>query len=123
MTKDDKSSAGKSYAEGTPLTQVFGDSPKTKIIAALLSEYNRDINISDISRLSGVSRSAIYDHIDQLVDIGIVKQTRKMGGSKLYQINTDSEIVQHIADIEAKLAAQCDPSSDTDCKEPQVPWI
>lgn len=119
MTERDQESAGDAYAEATPLTRIFGDTPKTKIIAALLSEYNRDITISDISDLSGVSRSAIYNHIDDLVDLGIVKETREMGGSTLYQINTDSEIVQRVAEIESIIVAQDTPASGTDQHDSQ----
>lgn len=89
------------YAEGTPLPLIFGDTPKTKIIAALLSEASRDINISDIARLAGVSRSAVYEHLDDLIDLNIVEETREMGGSTLYQINTESALVEQIAELEA----------------------
>ncbi|KOX91444.1 hypothetical protein AMS69_18910 [Haloarcula rubripromontorii] len=94
------------YAEDTPLTWAFGDTPKVKIIAALLSEAERDINISDISRLSGVSRSAIYEHLDDLVELGVVAQTREMGGSTLYQINTENEAVEKIAELESVFLSQ-----------------
>lgn len=94
------------YADATPLTWLFGDSPKTKLIAAMLSEADKDINISEISRLSGVSRNTVYEHIDDLVKLNIVIKTREMNGGTLYQINTNNEIVRDIAKIEQKLVDQ-----------------
>lgn len=103
------------YAEDTPLTWALGDTPKVKIIAAMLSEADRDINISDISRLSGVSRSAIYEHLGDLVALNIIEETRELGGSTLYQINKDNEVVEKIAEVEAALIQQwCDGDIEPD---------
>jgi len=91
------------YAEGTPLTWVFGNHPKTKLIAALLSEIDRDINPSDMADLAGVSRSAVYDHLDDLIACGLVEETRTVGPSQMYQLNTDSPIAQAFIDLEAHI--------------------
>ena len=94
------------YAEDTPLTWALGDKSKVKILAALLSEKDQDINISDLSRLSGLSRSTIYDHIGVLQDAGLVKKTREVSNSDMFQIDTDSEGVEHLAKLEQFLLAQ-----------------
>lgn len=91
------------YAENTPLTWIFGDHSKVRIIAAFLSEKDRDINVSDVARLAGIARSTVYEHLEDLVDHGIITPTRKISGSQLYQLNTDSDIVKMIAQIEADL--------------------
>jgi len=88
------------YAEDTPLTWLFGENPRIKILAAFLSEAGKDMRVSDIARLAGVSRSTAYNHIDYLVEIGAVRPTRKIGGSTLYEVDTENEIVQHIMKIE-----------------------
>jgi DNA-binding transcriptional ArsR family regulator len=93
-------SVGEAYAEGTPLTHLFGTPARTKIIAAMLSEKDRDLNTSDIARLAGVARSTVYDHLDDLEALGIVEQTRTIGDSPMYQAVADSELVQHIIAIE-----------------------
>jgi len=93
-------SVGEAYAEDTPLTYVFGTPARTKIIAALLGESGRDLNTSDIARLAGVARSTVYDHLDDLEALGIVEQTRTIGDSPMYEIDTTSELVEHIAAIE-----------------------
>jgi len=87
------------YAEGTALTRLFGGSAKTKLIAALLSESDVDLNVTDLADLAGVHRSTVYEHINDLEELGVVEQTRKVGGSPMYRINKDSEVAEDIAQI------------------------
>lgn len=91
------------YAEDTPLTWIFGNHSKVRIIAALLSEADRDLNITNIARIAGISRSAVYDNIEDLLEWNIVENTRPMGSSQLYKINQDNKTVRLIAQIEEQL--------------------
>lgn len=91
---------GEAYSEGTAIVEALGDHSKTKILAALLSDYKRDLNASDISRMAGIERSTFYDHINTLVDYGLVKITREVGNSTMYTINRDSEAAQALAEFE-----------------------
>jgi Fic family protein len=88
------------YAEGSVLTVLLGDSPKVKILAAMLSEPNRDLNLSDIARLAGVARNTVYRHIDDLLSLDVVIKTREVGSSSMYQINQESDIAENLAGIE-----------------------
>jgi len=88
-----------SYAEEAALTDLFGDHPKTKILAVLLGE-SRDVNITRIAEMSGMSRSTVYEYVDDLRDLGVIKQTRKVGGSPLYQLNRDSNVAKKLAQLE-----------------------
>lgn len=87
------------YAENTPLTKLFGNGARTKIIAALLKQTD-DVNVSTIAELAGMSRSTVYDHLDDLVETGIVVQTREVGSSKLYKIDKENELAKHLAKLE-----------------------
>lgn len=92
-----------SYSEGTVLTDVLGNHGKVKILAALLSEPQHDLNISDIARMAGVDRGTVYEHIDELRAYGVVEQTRTAGNSKMFQINTDSPAAKAIGKLEYEL--------------------
>lgn len=89
-----------SYATDTPLTHVFGENARVRIIAAMLSERDRDLNVSDIAGLAGVARSTVYDHMDELREMHMVVQTREVGSSPMYQINNDNPIIERIHEIE-----------------------
>jgi len=89
-----------SFAEDTILTDVLGNHAKVKILSALLSEANHDVNISDLARMAGVNRSTIYEHIDDLRAYDLVVQTRTTGNAKMYQINTDSPAAKALGKLE-----------------------
>jgi predicted ArsR family transcriptional regulator len=88
------------YADDTVLTKLLGESPKVKIIASLLSENDVDLNVTDIADLAGLHRTTVYDHIDDLIDLDVVVETRTVGGSPMYQINRDSDVAEDLAQLE-----------------------
>lgn len=88
------------YAQGTALTKLFGDAPKVKILASMLSESDHDLNITQIAELAGIHRTTVYDHLEDLVEIGVVEETRTVGGSQMYQINKDSKVAEDVAKLE-----------------------
>jgi DNA-binding phage protein len=55
---------GCSYAEGTALTEMLGNGPKVKILAAFLAEPEYDLNKTEVADTAGVSRNTVYRHLD-----------------------------------------------------------
>ncbi|WP_135827572.1 winged helix-turn-helix domain-containing protein [Halorussus halobius] len=92
--------ASEAAAEGTVLTDVLGPHAKVKILVALLSENDRDLNPTDVSRLAGIDRSTFYEHIDDLVAYGVVERTRTVGNSQMYRINRDNPAAEDLAQLE-----------------------
>lgn len=90
------------YAEDTPLTWVFGDHPESKIVAAMLSEPDYAFSITDWSTVAGVSRGAVNNHSDQMVQYGIVEDLGTQGRKHLYQL-ADTEITQLVRTLESQL--------------------
>jgi DNA-binding transcriptional ArsR family regulator len=84
------------YAEEAPLAYLLGDSARVNIISAFVSERGRDVSVSDIARLADVARSTVYNHLDSLERLGVIKHTREVedGHSPLYQLNDDNEIAE-----------------------------
>lgn len=93
---------GEPFAEQTALTKLLGDHPKVKIMVVLLSE-SRDINVSQIAKQAGMSRSTVYNHIDDLLELNVVEKTRELGGSPLYQLNRDSDVAKKVGQLEWEL--------------------
>lgn len=88
------------YANDTPLTHLFGSGARVKIVAALLGEAGTDLNVSDIARLAGVARSTVYDHLDDLQELGIVEHTRNIGDSPMYRFDADDDVGERVATLE-----------------------
>ncbi|MFC7081950.1 winged helix-turn-helix domain-containing protein [Halorussus caseinilyticus] len=91
------------YADGAALTELLGDGPKVKILTAFLADPEWDHNITEIAEMAGVSRNTVYRHIEDLTDLGVVKQTRERGGSKQYKINKNNAAAKKLAELEWEL--------------------
>jgi len=108
-----KDKDSRAYGEAAALTDLFGDSPRVKIIAVLLKE-GRDINATQIADLGGMSRSSVYEHLHPLITLEVVEKTREIGGSPLYQINKDSTVAKQLAKLEMELVNDIAASGDDD---------
>lgn len=113
MSKKLSAESNQDYTDNAALTHLFGDSPKVKILAVLLQQ-GRDANVSTIADIGGMSRSSVYRHIDDLIDIGVVKQTREIGGSPLYQIDKESDVATKLAALEWELVDVVAGDTDND---------
>lgn len=95
-----------SYAEDSPFMPLFGQPARTKILAAFVSERGRDLNVSYVAKLAGVARSTVYDHLDELRELGVVEHTRDVGGSPMYQLNENDEIAEQLVKLEGVTLAR-----------------
>lgn len=78
------------------LSLIFGDNARTKIMYALLFFDDRKLSKSEISNHADVSRPTVYDHIDELVLMGIAKEDND---GRVY-INKNSSLAKSIASVE-----------------------
>jgi biotin operon repressor len=90
------------YAEDTPLTWIFGDHPEVKLIAALLSEPDQRMSVSDWGRIAGVSRGAVNNHRDRLAEHGIAVDLGTEGRKHFYRL-ARTEVTELIAKLEGEL--------------------
>lgn len=86
------------------LSHVFGTRGKAEILAVLITKSTRELSVSEIANLAGLNRSHTYEPLEDLVDIGLVLKTRKVGNSQLYQINRESDSATLIAELQFSLA-------------------
>jgi Fe2+ or Zn2+ uptake regulation protein len=75
---------------------LFGSPARTKLVSVFVAEQGRDLTVSEISRQADVSRTTVYDHLDELLELGVIKESRATndGHSTLYQLNDDSDIAE-----------------------------
>lgn len=93
------------YAKDSALTEMLGNGAKVSIIAAFLADPDPefDYNVTEIAELAGVSRNTVYRHLDDLVEIGVIKKTRETGGSPRYKLNKENAAAKRIAQLEWEL--------------------
>lgn len=115
----DDSDSGGVGPEGGAVVDVLGDHPKTRILLALLTDPERDYNVTDIARLADTDRSTVYRHLDDLIEVGMVERTRTSGNAPMYQIDRDSDAAAAFATFEWEVIralgdAESDSSSESE---------
>lgn len=90
------------YADDAPLMALFGRPAKTKLLSVFVAERGRDLSKSELARQAGIARSTVYDHLDDLIKLGVVRNTRTTdaGHSARYQLNEDSDIAEKLYELE-----------------------
>lgn len=87
----------------TPLREVFGNSPKVKVLDTLIENPKLDYSKKELAEAAGISKSTLYKLWDELEGEGIVEETRKIGNATLYKLNEDSRIVRELVRFEKRL--------------------
>jgi DNA-binding transcriptional ArsR family regulator len=80
-------------------TAVFGDAPSARILDFLAEHADFDYNISELAKHSGVARPTVYKVVRSFLAKGLLVETRRVGNSQLYKLNTASEVVQNLLEV------------------------
>ena len=74
--------------------QVFGDSPKLRIVDFLVVHSEFDYAMKEIALKSGVGYSTLRLLWDDFIKNNIVEFTRTLGKAKLYRLNRNSRVIR-----------------------------
>jgi len=86
------------------LLEMFGESPKIRIIDFLLDFPMNDFTKTEIVDAVRMSKTTLYKNFEILEIYGIVKVSRKIAKAKLYRINLTHPIVKRIHEIEKDIS-------------------
>ncbi len=78
----------------TAFLEVFGDTPILRVLDFFVINEDFDYSMKDIARHSEIGYATLKLIWPKLIVHGIVKQTRKVGKAKMYQLNHDSKTVK-----------------------------
>jgi len=73
---------------------VFGNTPRNRILEFLLEMKDLDFTIGDISREIELNRATTYNVMEDLINEHIVRPTRKISGTQVYKLNTDKKEIK-----------------------------
>jgi len=90
----------------TPFVEVFGASPLIRVLDFLLTYREFDYSLTDISRESKVGWNTLHLLFFKLIEKGIVEETRQVGRSKLYKLNTETPIVEKLIEIDNMITSK-----------------
>lgn len=93
-------------------TEDWGDLPRNRLLDFLGDHVGSDYPITELAEKSGLSRPTVYAALPDLAARGLVVETRKLGTSRMFALNTANPLVQAVlsADFEkAAAAARAEP--------------
>lgn len=67
-----------------------------KVMDLLLDHPNVGYSKKELAEAAGISRSALYNVWGALEENDIIREKEKYGGTTLYRLNPESEIVNHL---------------------------
>ncbi len=86
------------------LEDLFGNGPLVKIIDFFLENRFWDYTKTDIASHSAISRTQLYKVWSVILEAELVKETRKIGATTLYQVNMDSPIMRRLEKLSLTIA-------------------
>ncbi len=86
--------------EKSLFVKVLGDYPLIRALDFLITFRAFDYSLTDIAKNSDVGWSTIHEFWPQLVALGIVKKTRKVGNAQMYKLNLENSTVQKLIELD-----------------------
>jgi len=91
-------------SEQSSFALAMGNTPFIRVISFLLENRIFDYSKTDIAKNAEVGWSTLHGIWKRLEELNIVKQTRRVGKSKMYKLNEKNPIVRKMIEIDAKIS-------------------
>lgn len=95
----------------TPFEGLLGNTSELRLLEHLMSLPRFDFNISELSRVSGVTRPPVDKVVKKFVDWEIMEVLSRRGNMTFYKLNEASPIVQTIVAFNNALIQKMFPES------------
>lgn len=83
---------------------VFGNSPIVKVIDFFLDNREFDYSLTNIAKNSDIGWSTLHGFWKNVVKLGIVTKTRRIGRAELYKLNLNSPVVKKLIDLDKDIS-------------------
>ncbi len=85
------------------LLRALGSSPQLRAIDFFIENRIFDYSKSDVAKETGISRMTLDKAWDELISLGIIKETRRIGRATLYKLNTAAPLVKELIRLDQLL--------------------
>lgn len=93
----------KFHDEKTLFRELFGDTPKIRVLEYLLEGRELDHSIGDIAEGAGINRVTLFRMWDEIEKSKIIMHTRNIGNARLYQLNMSNPYVKILVTLFDKI--------------------
>lgn len=77
------------YADDTPLVALLGDTARIKLLSVFVGKRDREFTISELADDAGITRKSVYEHLDDLLALGVAREIDTGGSSRYTTAETD----------------------------------
>ncbi len=93
----------KFHDEPTIFREIFGDTPKIRVLEYLIEGREFDHSIGDIAEGAGINRVTLFRLWPGIEKSKLVVNTRNIGNAKLFKLNMKNNYVKNIIELFDKL--------------------
>lgn len=86
-----------------PFEGVLGNNVHLRLLEHLMSTPRMDFNITELERITGVSRPSVDQAVKEFNRWGIVREISKRGNMKFYAIDDENNLVKSMRDFNTGL--------------------
>ncbi len=86
--------------------KVMGSYPLIKVLSFLMTFREFDYPLTEIAENSGVGWTTIHTFFPELVEAGIVIETRRIGRARLYKLNKNSLIAKKLLELNDRICEE-----------------
>lgn len=72
------------------LTYAVQDTPRLRIIDFFLTIRELDNSLLAVTEVTKLSKATVYNEVNKFVEQGLIKKTRMIGNTQLYQWNNEN---------------------------------
>lgn len=83
---------------------VFGNTPVVKVIDFFLDNREFDYSLTDIAKNADIGWSTLHKFWNDLVKLGMVVKTRRIGRAELYRLNMESQTVKKLIELDLNIS-------------------
>ena len=85
--------------EPTIFREIFGDTPKVRVLEYLLEGRELDHSIGDIAEGAGINRVTLFRLWPEIEKSKLVEHTRNIGNAKLFKLNVKNPNVKILVEV------------------------
>lgn len=99
------------YSDSSPFVRLLSTPGRVKILDVLLRRHTSHLTAGEIADQAGIDEGTFSRNKEIFIDLNIVDTTRE-GRQTVYQLNTESEVVQHFGQAHTALLAHAETIHD-----------
>ena len=92
--------------EPTIFRELFGDTPKIRVLEYLIEGRELDHSLTDVAEGAGINRVTLFRLWPEIEKSKLVLHTRNIGNAKLFKLNLKNTNVRNIVELFDKIISE-----------------